>query len=254
MLVARDTSGMQVEAARDLGNDEFTCPTCTGPVLLKRGRVKIAHFAHLPGSDCWSEPESVTHLRAKHLLATKFRGRGHQVALEEVHHRHGRRVDIAVTVATRTGNARVAVEVQDSAISVEDMKARTRIDRRLGFLHTLWVFTDKRARALLDIARNIGDDYLESRIPRELLWVDNRHGQGVFVLDVDTETVWNLQLRSALEREGYDENGDIHLYTPRTLKEVIASPADFALTCRPGRYDQEWAVIFTPQDSGNSGQ
>lgn len=246
MLVAHDAAGAKVEASRDMRAEEFTCPTCSGPVLLKRGRVKVAHFAHLPDSECWSEPESVTHLRAKQLLAARWRGQGHQVTLEEVHHQHGRRVDVAVTVATRTGHVRVAVEVQDSAISVEDMKARTRIDRRLGFLHTLWVFTDKRAKALLHIARTADEDqYIESRIPRELLWVANRHRQGIFVLDVDTESVWNLELLSAFTREGYDENGDTHFYTPRTLKEVTARPATFSLTCRPGRYDKEWAVVFS---------
>lgn len=33
-------------------------------------------LAHLPGSECWSEPEIVTHLRAKQLLAHRFRGWG----------------------------------------------------------------------------------------------------------------------------------------------------------------------------------
>ncbi len=77
-LVGLDT-GRPVEAARDLAGDRFTCPACGGPVLLKRGRVVIAHFAHRPGAECWSEPESVHHLRAQHLLATRFRGHGYRV-------------------------------------------------------------------------------------------------------------------------------------------------------------------------------
>ncbi|MGY1901166.1 competence protein CoiA [Nocardia gipuzkoensis] len=251
MLVARDASGDKAEASRDLPAGEFTCPTCAGPVLLKRGRVKVAHFAHLPGSDCWSEPESVTHLRAKQLLAARFRSQGYEVNLEEVHHRHGRRVDVAVTVPARAGSARVAVEIQDSAISVEDMKARTRIDRRVGFLHTLWVFTDHRAQVLLDIAQTLLEEGIETRVPREFLWVDNRHYEGIFVLDVDTETVWNLQLHPVQERESYDQDAQPHYYTPRTLKHVTASPATFTLSCRPGRYDNEWAVIFTPSSAAS---
>jgi hypothetical protein len=72
--------------------------------------------------------------------------------------------------ALPTGH-RVAIEVQDSAIAVEEMKVRTRIDRRLGFLATLWVFTDKRARALLAVAQPPGEGkYIECRVPQEMLW------------------------------------------------------------------------------------
>jgi hypothetical protein len=31
---------------------------------------------------------------------------------------------------------------------------------------------------------------------------------------------------------------------PRTLKHVTFTPAEFVLSCRPSRYDKEWAVIF----------
>jgi competence CoiA-like predicted nuclease len=125
VLVALEVTGERVEAAHELAGDRFTCPACAGPMVLKRGRVTIAHFAHfahfahLPGAECWSEPESVTHLRAKRLLAERFREQGYQVRLEETHHRHGRRVDVAVTMPT---GHRVAVEVQDSAIAVEEAK------------------------------------------------------------------------------------------------------------------------------------
>lgn len=242
MLVALNAGAAPVEAARDLVDTRYTCPACAGQVLLKRGRVKIAHFAHVPGAECWSESESVTHLRAKHLLAERFRSQGHHVRLEEIHYQHGRRVDVAVT--TPSGH-RVAVEVQDSAISVEDAKARTRLDRRLGFLGTLWVFTDRRAHALLAVAQPPGsDNYIECRVPKEMLWVDNRFGQGVFVLDVDDAAVWHLRLGSAFEREGYDEYGDVHYYQPRTLKHVTCTPAEFDLTFLPGRYTNEWAVVF----------
>ncbi|MCP2168225.1 competence protein CoiA family protein [Goodfellowiella coeruleoviolacea] len=190
----------------------------------------------------------MTHLRAKHLLAHRFRGQGYQVQLEETHVQHGRRVDVAVAMPS---GHRVAVEAQDSAIPVERAKARTRLDRhRLGFLGTLWVFTDNRARSLLAAAQPPGYDLvdIECRVPREMLWGDNRFGQGVFVIDVDAEEVWNLRLSSAVERTGYDEDGIPHSYQPRTLKNIISTPATFALTCRPGRYEKEWAVIFAPAE------
>lgn len=244
MLVAVDVAGRPVEAARDLGGDRFTCPACGGPVLLKRGRVVIAHFAHRPGAQCWSEPESVHHLRAKHLLATRFRSHGYRVRLEETHHEHGRRVDVAVTVPS---GHRVAVEVQDSAISVETAKARTRIDKRLGFFATLWVFTDRRAAALLAVSVPAGVVHrAESRVPKEMLWVDNRYRQGLFVLDLTASAVWNLRLDEVYTRESCDPEGTTHYYQPRTLRCITCYPTTFALTARPGRYHGEWAVIFAP--------
>ncbi|GAA3586758.1 hypothetical protein GCM10022222_84330 [Amycolatopsis ultiminotia] len=56
-----------------------------------------------------------------------------------------------------------------------------------------------------------------------MLWGNNRHWLGVFVLDADTETVWNLQLHSAF-REGYYEDGEGQYCHPRALKEVTGTP------------------------------
>jgi hypothetical protein len=101
----------------------------------------------------------------------------------------------------------------------------------------LWVFTDKRAQVLLKSAQRAAD--IEVRVPKEMLWVANRFGQGMFVLDVDAGAVWRLKLSSV-----FGQDGDVHYYQPRTLKYVTSSTAEFVLTCRPGRYDKEWAVIF----------
>jgi hypothetical protein len=239
VLVAHDTAGRPVEAARNLPPGDFTCPACAGPLVLKRGRVKIAHFAHLPGPGCWAEGESITHLRAKELLARRFREAGYEARPEQTYPQRGRRIDIAVTIPARGGSCRVAVEIQDSPIAVNEMKARTRVDRSLGFIGTVWVFTGKRARALLAVA---GGE-IEVRVPNEMLWADNRYGHGVFVLDVDAGLLWSLQLLPAWTREYYSEYGD-RRYSPRTLRRIRRQPASFTLTCRRGRYDGEWAVIF----------
>ncbi|MEV4249355.1 competence protein CoiA family protein [Streptosporangium canum] len=244
MLIAHDTNGLPVEAARDLPAGAFSCPACDGSMLLKRGQVKVPHFAHMPGTECWSEAESVSHLRSKNLLAEKFRQLGYDVQLEETYRDQGRRVDVAVTIPAWDRGSRVAVEVQDSAIDVETMKARTRIDRSLGFIGTLWVFTDKRAKVLLDVT---GAD-IEVRIPNEMLWVDHRYRQGVFVLDLDAAAVWNIELGPPHVRisEWYDGDGygQSSAYVPRTIRCPIRHAADFTLTSTPGRYPNEWAVVF----------
>ena len=44
----------------------FLCPSCRMEVTLKRGPVKVAHFAHKPDTDCTGE--SIEHATAKLLL------------------------------------------------------------------------------------------------------------------------------------------------------------------------------------------
>lgn len=247
MLVANGVNGVAVEATHSLEASTFTCPVCDGPVNLKRGRVRVPHFAHLPGADCWlaSEPESVTHLRSKQLLAKEFRNLGYEVRPEETYRDAGRRVDVAVTLPWWR-NFRIAVEVQDSTIDVETMKKRTRIDKFLGFAGTLWIFTDKRAAALMAVA----DGDTEVRIPNEMLWVDRRFEQGIFVLDLAEERVWNIKFGSPHVRNNswYDQDGDEQYgsYTPRTLRCPVKWPAEFSLLSRPGRYPNERAIIFAP--------
>jgi len=68
MLSAYDSNNGAVlarEAHRDDG--PYHCPQCEEELILKQGRVTLAHFAHFPRSDCTyaSEPESAEHLSAK---------------------------------------------------------------------------------------------------------------------------------------------------------------------------------------------
>src|SRR5688572_1558295 len=83
-------------------------------------------------------------MRAKLLLADRFREQDYHVVLEERHTDGHRRVDVAVTVPGRHGPERVAVEVQDTAISVNELKRRTNLNRQAGFFATVWVFTSNR--------------------------------------------------------------------------------------------------------------
>jgi hypothetical protein len=44
------------------------------------------------------------------------------------------------------------------------------------------------------------------------------------VLDVDAEAMWNLWLHSALAREGYDEDGDVHYdHRGNTVHPIVTS-------------------------------
>lgn len=246
VLVAQRPSGERVEAARDLPVDAYVCPSCAGDAILKRGRVKVAHFAHVPGAVCDWAGESMRHHLAKRVLADRFRALGYAVVLEEPHLNVGRRVDVAVTVPT---GHRVAVEVQDSAIRVEEMKRRTRVDRRVGFFATTWVFTSSRAARLLAAEADH-----EIRVPNEMMWVDNRYRQGVFVIDEHAGRMWRCRfggiVRWGESYEWYTEDGepDGITYPNRILKSTVTvsrRELGFTLTARPTHYHKPQSPDFT---------
>jgi hypothetical protein len=248
MLVARTPFGVPVEATRELTPGAYACPLCSASVILKPGRVKVAHFAHTPGADCAAAGESIRHLAAKRLLADRFRDLGYGVLLEESHPRHARRVDVAVSLPS---GHRIAVEVQDSPIEVLEMKRRQNADRAAGFFGTAWVFVGRRAALLLA-------DEGEVRVPPEIRWLANRYQQGVFVLDTDAGQMYRATFGDVFRDGSYvewrDGNGDMTSqdYPGRTLratKSVGHEPVGFALTCAPSQYHRpgsdDWAVIFT---------
>lgn len=216
MLVATSSRGPRVEASHLLDPGAFTCPACSGRVFLKRGKVTTPHFAHAPGADCGSAGESARHLAAKRKLADEFRALGYTVELEEPHFAARRRVDVAATLSS---GHRIAVEVQDSPISVAEAKRRTAADRSEGFVGTLWIFTKHRARHLIE-----ADDDDEVRVP---------------------------VVRSGRSSEWYDPDGELNSvsYPGRTLmatRYIEKRRVEFALTARATRYAApgrpDWAV------------
>jgi hypothetical protein len=45
-----------------------TCPACDAPLVAKKGRLKIHHFAHSRDAECTSAVETALHLAAKSIL------------------------------------------------------------------------------------------------------------------------------------------------------------------------------------------
>ncbi len=128
MLTARTDQIDYIEAADAHRGVAYRCRGCGAPAVLKAGRIRIAHFAHKPDAGCaFGAKMSLAHLEAQRRIAEALRGRGVSARLEAFMPSLAgdRRVDVLAWPADRP-KARIAIEVQASAMTTELIAARTR--------------------------------------------------------------------------------------------------------------------------------
>lgn len=117
----------------------FSCPECDCEVILKKGRVKIHHFAHKSAARCaYGAGESQKHLRTKLGIYKALVKRADCSECELEKRLDGVRPDVIFSV----NNKRVVVEVQNSTIKVDDIHHRMNIYKSLG-IYVIWVMPDK---------------------------------------------------------------------------------------------------------------
>lgn len=137
MLIARNANGELIQAyqaskQKDKNGEEYYCPACNGKLVLKKGNIMIAHFAHHQHADCaiFSEGETLPHLKGKQLLLEKFEGEGVKVTLECWLPELQQRPDLLLVLAD---GKKIAVEYQCSPISPADLLARTQGYQKFGY-------------------------------------------------------------------------------------------------------------------------
>ncbi len=124
MLSAVDTKNgyvLAMEAHKDYG--PFHCPECEEELILKQGRVKIAHFSHLPYSECTyaGEPESQEHINAKLEIYEALKSEPEVSKLQVERYLKEVRPDISFYFENRY----IAIEVQISPLSLDELIRRT---------------------------------------------------------------------------------------------------------------------------------
>lgn len=137
MLTAtRDLDGIKVLArSSERVESPFSCPHCRQEVVLRKGSIKVHHFAHKPPVTCsLGIGESEQHLRAKMEIFDSLR---HEPNVTDLELEKDFGVSVADVYALISGT-RVAVEVQRSSLSVNDIIARTQNYHRLG-IAVLWL-------------------------------------------------------------------------------------------------------------------
>lgn len=134
--------GSRVEAgAADRGRD-YRCPNpdCGAELILKRGLLKVPHFAHKARTDCPWRGETELHARAKLALARTWRARGYLTDVEVVVPGSpaiggDRRTDALVV---GPNGRRYAFEVQRSSITLAELQARALFYAKSGIAQ-LWL-------------------------------------------------------------------------------------------------------------------
>jgi len=138
MLTAVPWDSRQQVLARTVVKDAgpFTCPECGGEVILRKGRIKVHHFAHKPPVDCaYGTGETELHRQAKQDIydALLESGLCTDVALEA-----SIGGIVRPDVQVRIKNVHVAIEVQGSSLTVAEIARRTRGYYNLGVC-VFWV-------------------------------------------------------------------------------------------------------------------
>lgn len=125
MLSAVNEPGETVmawEATREDG--PFFCPECDEEVILKKGSIVLPHFAHYPEASCsYGTGESEQHRRAKYEIYEALRSHPSVSHLEVERYLKEVRPDVSFLWQRKL---RVAVEMQISAISPDEIAHRTR--------------------------------------------------------------------------------------------------------------------------------
>lgn len=118
-----DINNQFVYAATAKKEESYFCSTCKGKVILKKGKIKLAHFAHVSNMTChaFSEGETEEHLKGKMDLYHLLQDQGSSVELEAYLPELKQRPDLLVSI----NGVKTAIEFQCSPLSVQIIRLRT---------------------------------------------------------------------------------------------------------------------------------
>jgi hypothetical protein len=253
MLVAMDAAGQRVEARRDLSTASWHCPLCEGGTILKKGSRKIAHFAHVARLDCPLSGEGEEHLRIKFALVSHLRAHGWacdpEIALDPT-----RIVDV---LATRPDDGlRMALEIQASSISIEEIDRRIEVDRSYG-IQTGWLFTAGRLGSRWQAFEKAWQENVAPvvlRLPIEIISLHRRYRAGIFVA-LPPSSVGGGQpdvriVRLELATAWADPSPSPIWYPPHRLSSIfkvtgLARLTDVTLATASGNRWHDDTVIFS---------
>ena len=124
----------------------FQCPACKYALVLRKGNIKVHHFAHKTKGYCQrGEGESETHKKCKESIYNALSQYDHITDLDL-------EVDLGTVIADVfcvIQNVPVAIEIQRSNLSVNKITERTSAYEKLG-IYVLWLALFNKARFAKD--------------------------------------------------------------------------------------------------------
>lgn len=150
-MMALDKDGNKYIANKDLERKEYfyicSLPTCKQYVFLKKGDIKVAHFAHYTGVEHDWESESEEHYQMKNDIFeyfNLFKQAGWIKSIERelpIRLVNGNYLTPDIYIETNN-NEKIAVECQYSIYSPEKIKNKTR-EYSESDIYTLWIFYNR---------------------------------------------------------------------------------------------------------------
>ena len=127
MFYALNKDGVKIDAYEAIENEQYFCPICNNPVILKRGQVNTAHFAHENNvcDDEWNYDMSPWHKR----MQNNFAKEAHEVVVSHQGKKH--RADVLI--------GEIVIEFQFSPITAAEFEDRNTFFKSAGY-RLAWVF------------------------------------------------------------------------------------------------------------------
>ena len=133
MIYALNDQNERINASKAEKGKNYYCPNldCTNrDLILKKGQIRVPHFAHKSQKDCSYEPESETHIACKMFFQTLLSLDDQFVEFYGI---EGVRPDVLYN--------QFALEIQCSPITNGEIKRRNRTYEKNGYT-AIWIFLE----------------------------------------------------------------------------------------------------------------
>ena len=141
MLIGISDNGDRVIARDAIKKSKFFCPSCHEELILKKGDIKIHHFAHKAESICLYAGESLDHLSTKLQIYDALL-KHPKVVYPELEKPLGIvRADVAFILQDQTVDE-IVIEIQNSPIEISEIDKRNTEYARLN-KPILWLLPNK---------------------------------------------------------------------------------------------------------------
>jgi len=218
MLIGISDNGDRIIARDAIKKAKFFCPSCHEELILKKGEIKIHHFAHKAESTCLYAGESLDHLQTKLQIYDALL-KHPKVINPELEKPMGLvRPDIIFTLKEMTPDfmdIQVVIEIQNSPIEITEIQRRNSEYRKNSY-PVLWVLPNKfvpKFNHNMECKVTHWQKYLHEIYDEKIYF----HVSGLDVFPLHYEDVVRNYDKTYLENHPYVESGNT-LVTKKRMK------------------------------------